>query len=65
MAKIQKLMMRIEKDDRMCLKINEYLDSVNRGEISEPFAIGAIMSCLEIAGRREKGEECEKRICKL
>ena len=57
MTKIQRMEVRIKKDDEMCLKINEYLDALKRNEISHPFAIGAIRSCLEIAGRRVKEEE--------
>jgi len=49
---------RIRADDKMCKKINEIIDGIDKGDdpYGYPYAIGMITAVMEHANRRE-GEE--------
>jgi len=58
MTKMQRIFLKEKKEtkERMVMRMNEILDEVKKGEKGYPEAIGAISSCLEIAGwRKEEG----------
>jgi hypothetical protein len=53
MTKMQRLEERIRRDDTMCAEINTLLDTHGWSSKDMAMTLGAIMSCLASAGRRE------------